>query len=199
MAEKARYWVGVCYPENMIEDWREEIGEILQLPFCYCIHDKDCTTEKETRKIHVHIMLCFPNTTTKKNALAIFNKLSVHTYQPCCPSCEQVHNVRFMYNYLIHDTEDSRKKGKYQYSRVERISGNGFDIGSYEQISTAEKLDMALELSDLVVKEDFEEILSLYKYVTSNYDIKYFEVLKSNHGFFTNLCKGNYLKHRQSL
>lgn len=41
MAQKARYWVGVLYPENMIMDWEVSIGDILQLPFAYCLHNAD--------------------------------------------------------------------------------------------------------------------------------------------------------------
>ena len=35
--EKSKYWVGVLYPENMIEDWEDVIAEKVQLPFAYCV------------------------------------------------------------------------------------------------------------------------------------------------------------------
>ena len=38
-----------------------------------------------------------------------------------------------LYNYLIHDTDSCRKQGKYLYKVEDRICGNGFDIGLYEQ------------------------------------------------------------------
>lgn len=192
--DKARYWVGVCYPENMVEDWEDIIGEKLQLPYAYCVHNKDCTTAKEDRKVHAHIMLCFPNTTTKKTALNLLNKLSIDGFQ-CCPSVEQVHNVRFMYEYLIHNTEDCKKKNKFLYSPADRKTGNNFDIGAFEQISTTDKLFMAQELADLIVENNFENLIDLYMFVSSNYEIQYFEVLKSSGSFFSNLCKGNFLKN----
>ena len=40
---KVRYWWGILYPENMIENWKDQIEDVLQLPFCYCVHDKDLT------------------------------------------------------------------------------------------------------------------------------------------------------------
>ena len=55
-----------------------------------------------------------------------------------------------MYNYLIHDTEDSRKKHKHQYDKSERITGNNFDIGSYEQLSVDEKNSILVELEKLI-------------------------------------------------
>lgn len=192
--EKARYWVGVCYPENMLEDWESIIGEKLQLPYAYCIHNQDCTTAKEDRKVHVHIMLCFPNTTTKKTALTLLNKLSLEGFV-CCPSVEQVHNIRFMYEYLIHNTEDCKKKCKHLYSPADRKTGNNFDIGAYEQISTAEKLEISMELSDLMIDQDFETLKQAYMYVRSNYDTVYYEVLKSNATWYSGLCKANFLEN----
>lgn len=197
MSEKARYWAGICYPENMIEDWQEVISEKLQLPYCYCVHNKDVTTAKEVRKEHAHIMLAFPNTTTAKTALGLLNKLSIHTYQSCCSTVEQVHNVRFMYEYLIHNTEDCKKKGKFLYKPIERICGNGFDIGAYEQISTDMKIDIAFELSDLIIDENFESMREFYMFLRSNYDRLYFEVAKSNSAWLAGLCKGNYLHNHQ--
>ena len=31
--DKARFWTGVLYPENMREDWKEVIGDTLQYPY----------------------------------------------------------------------------------------------------------------------------------------------------------------------
>ena len=38
--EKARYWVAIMYPENMLDNWEDEISGKVQVPFAYCIHDK---------------------------------------------------------------------------------------------------------------------------------------------------------------
>jgi hypothetical protein len=39
--DKARFWTGVLYPENMREDWKEVIGDTLQYPYAYCQHSQD--------------------------------------------------------------------------------------------------------------------------------------------------------------
>lgn len=191
---KAKYWVAVGYPENMVENWEEMIGEVLQVPYAYCIHDKDKTAaDKEDRKTHVHIMVAFPNTTTYKNALSIFDKLSADGKQ-AFNTCEKVNNVRFMYNYLIHDTEDCRKKHKYLYSPLERITGNNFDIGAFEQISLADKHSMVRELSAEIIKIGFTNYLDFYAYVLENFDVTYSDLLISYSGHFERLTKGNYQK-----
>ena len=190
---KARYWTAVGYPENMRSDWQEVIGELLQLPYAYCVHDKDKDGDKDDRKDHVHIMIAYSNTTTYKSALDTFQKLSAQG-KTAFNTCEKVNNVRYMYDYLIHDTEDAKKKKKHQYDVSERISGNNFDIGSYEQMSLADKKRIRRELSRAVSEKGFMNYLDLYNYIVSVYDDEYEEVLVSYSGHFERLTKGNFQK-----
>lgn len=193
MAEKAKYWTCVCYPENMIETWKDDIGNILQNPYAYCVHDGDQDGNEDQRKEHVHIILAFPNTTTYKTALGLFQKLSAPG-RICCNTCEQIRNIRFVYNYLIHDTEDCRKKGKHLYKASERITGNNFDIGSFEQLSTEDKRKMADEIEDFIYEHNIYNYADLNYYVKNNFDSQYREVIKSYSGHFDRLCKGMYLR-----
>ena len=190
MAEKNRYWSAVAYPENMIDTWRDDIGDILQLPYAYCIHDKDLLSDgDESRKVHVHIILAFNNTTTKKRALEIINQLS-KVGECCCSTVQPIGNIKHMYEYLIHNTEESKKKNKFQYDVSERICGNNFDIGSFEQLSALEKQDMAKDICDLIIANRITNFAILYRLVMENFDANYFDVLRSNSGFFERLCKG---------
>lgn len=192
--EKTRYWVGILYPENMIDDWRDCIGDIVQVPYCYCVHDKDLLKDgDETRKCHVHLMLMFSNTTTHNHALDVYNLLS-KDHCICCPDCFGIINVRSTYEYLIHNTDDSKKAGKYQYSPDDRIQGNNFDIGNFEQLSVAERKDIRSEMALLILDQHFTNYFDFYLYVISNYDTAYEDVLVSNSGHFERLIKGYYLK-----
>ena len=194
---KAKFWAGVVYPENMVEGWQEKIGDILQLPYCYILHDKDKDTKSEHRKNHVHLMLAFPNTTTQKHALNVMNMLSEEG-KTACSTAQAVIGVRNMYDYFIHDTDSSRKMGKELYDKSERITGNGFDIGSYEQLGVAEKLDMKRELCDLIIEKRFINYMDFFEYVLVNYeDSNYFDIITSNSGLFERLTKGNFQRMTQ--
>ena len=201
----ARYWVAICYPENMREDWKECIGDILEYPYAYCIHDKDhLGTYKpkrkkdyeRQRKLHVHIFIAFTNTTTKKHVENVFDRLSKEG-RKCCPGAEAVINPLNKYNYLIHDTETAKKQGKYLYSKEERIEGNNFDIGAYIQISTKELKDMKRELGNLIRDLGIRNFMDFYNEVERNFDDKYFEVMSSCSSFFDKLIKGNYHKYAE--
>ena len=186
----AKYWVAILYPENMVEDWQERISDLVQVPFSYCIHDKDCLEDsEEVRKVHVHLLLAFPNTTTYNHALSVFQEL-----QSNCAICKKVINVRFMYNYLIHDTEDCRKKNKYLYDTSERVCGNNFDIGAFEQISVVDKHKMLDQLIDFIIDNQFTNLIDFTIGMHSVFDDSYQELIYGYHGLLEAYCRGNYLK-----
>lgn len=196
MAEKAKYWCAVLYPESMIEDWEVKISDIVQVPYSYCKHDKDIDFETNTRKEHIHLILAFNNTTTYKHALSIFQLL-----QPTCGICKKVIGIRYMYEYLIHNTESCRKSGKHIYDVSERICGNNFDIGAYEQRSLEEKREDAKQLKRYIIDHGIENVMELDICLNSDQEIdedlreRYEDVLLGYSGYINNICKGVYLYH----
>lgn len=188
---KSRMWCGIGYPENMIETWEDDIGDIYQLPYAYCIHDKDKEKDGSPRKIHVHIILVWNNPTTHKHALTVFNQLS-RDGSIAFSTCEAVIGARNQYEYLIHNTENAIKKNKYLYPVENRITGNNFDIGIYEQLSVKEKDEITKELCDLIIDNNIMNFRNFYILVRDNLSDDHFRVFKSNSGLFERLIKGNY-------
>ena len=191
--EKARYWAGILYPENMRDGWEDDIGHLLQVPYAYCVHDADLQSTGEERKPHVHVMICYSNTTTARAAYMVLDRLSKEDFH-CLSTVESVNSVRHMYEYLIHNTEDCRKKGKHQYEPASRITGNNFDIGCFEQISQADKANMCKELCDMIIEQQITNFADFYLFVMTNYDMAYFDILKTYSGLFERILKGVYLK-----
>lgn len=194
----AKYWVGVLYPENMIEDWQSTIGDTVEVAYAYCLHDKDLDDAEDERKVHLHLILAFPNTTTYKNAFSVFSMLNAPG-KICVNAVQKVINIRQKYEYLIHNTDDCKKKGKHLYDVKERITGNNFDIGSFEQISQADKDKMLLELANDISQQNFTNFADFYMYVMSNYDESYFQIMKGYSGFLERLTKGNYQRFQVQM
>lgn len=195
--DKARFWTAVLYQENMRADWQEEIGDIVQMPYAYCCHTQDKDSKSEHRKDHVHVILAFPNTTTYKHAMNVFSLLSAEG-KKALNKCEAVIGIRNVYDYLIHDTEDCRKKGKELYPAEDRITGNNFDIGAYEQLGAAEKNEMFLELGNVIIDNGFTNYTAFYEYVVNTFeDMNYVEVMRSYSSHFERLTKGNYQRWEQ--
>jgi len=186
---KAKYWTGVLYQENMVASWESDIGDLLELPYAYCVHNLDVDAKSEHRKDHIHLIVVFNNTTTYNNALRVFRQLgekAVNTIKP-------VISIRHMYDYLIHDTEDSRKKGKYLYPKEARITGNGFDIGAYEQISAAEKRELVMEMCSHISQKKFTNFADFFDYEIAQAGdnaMAVSEAIMSYSGLFERLTRG---------
>lgn len=196
MINKARYWVGVLYPENMLDDWEQEIGDIVQVPYAYCIHNADLDGKEDERKTHVHLILVFTNTTTYNHAMQVYSLLS----KPNCQAintCQAIVNIRAKYDYLIHDTDTARKQGKEPYDPSCRITGNNFDIGAYEQLGVAEKSEMTKFLIDKIVELGFCNMIDFYMYCQENIlpeNSAYFEIIETRSATLERFLKGNYQK-----
>jgi rubrerythrin len=190
---KNRYWVAVGYPESMIEDWQLKIDDLVQVPFAYCIHDKDVESNSNERKTHVHIILAFSNTTTYKHALEVFQTLGKINY------CEPIYNIRNKYDYLIHATKKAISDGKYQYSEAERVTGNNFDIGSYEQISIGDKKRMLTEIKQFQRDNEIDNFYTLSCLIEDNFDSRYWDILDDYSGVLEKRCKGCYFAKVRSI
>lgn len=188
-----KYIECLLYPENMIADWELEIDHILQLPFCYCVHNKDINTDNQGRKEHVHLILVFNNTTTLKHAQNICNRLSLPDKFACPLKPQAVIDIKYAYNYLIHDTNNARAKGKFQYSPDCRISGNGFDISVYETRSAIDTNKILKELEQICLNPAMMNFKRVVEYALANLDDSHMEVLRSNSGYLERITKGNYL------
>lgn len=208
---KAKYWLAVTYPENMLDGWQEKAADILQIPYAYCIHDKDKSghISKESpegdRKIHVHWILAFEFTngnTTRKHAQTVINLLSADG-RVCCPGVEASLNIERSFRYLIHDTDKAREDGKYQYDASERISGNGFDIDRYITLSTEQKLKMQKELTDYCVDGKFFDISTFYEMAIlrdcAKFGPEYYQVFQGINAQIDRLCRANYNKRQRRI
>lgn len=192
---KARYWWAVLYQENMVDGWRDNIEELLQLPYAYCEHVADVDGKGEHRKDHVHVIIVFGNTTTYKTAMSVFKRLG----EKALNKCERVIDIRHCYDYLIHDTDKCRKLGKHQYDPSERITGNGFDIGNYEQISTAEKQHMLKELTWFIMSEGYETINEFTQPALERFGEQYWEIMVSYSAFLVKYLNGNKMMHAAEM
>lgn len=194
---KNRQWTAVLYNENMREDWKEDLDSLVQLPYAYCVHDKGLELEKGgRRKEHTHMILVWPAPTTYKHAMEVFSRLSAPG-KTALNTIEPVYSARHMYDYLIHDTEDCRKKGKYAFDPGERITGNNYDIGSYEQISQADKNEMFDQLTDMVLGREITNYADFIIWARSDFPEQaelVRDVIRGWSGYFDRLIKGVYLR-----
>ena len=192
----ARYWWAVLYQENMRPDWRECIDDLIQLPYAYCEHLASKDSKSNHRKDHVHIIVAKNNTTSYKHIMSVFNLLSAEG-KKALNTCEACVDIRHCYDYLIHDTKSCEKQGKEKYDPSQRITGNNFDIGAYEQISAAEKQEMLKELVGFIIANGYTTINDFTVAAMNEFDASYWEIIVGYNGTLERYCRGNYLKWKR--
>ena len=194
-SDKVRFWVGILWVDSMVPDWRERLDLVLQIPYAYCIHSNDITPHGELKKPHVHIMVSYGNTTTENNILSMFNDLSLPGAQ-CCNRVFKVRGVKYMFDYLIHDTAQARKDGKYQYPVSSRVTGLGWDTEAFNQLQQLDKYKVLMELHDDIRAANITTFISLYEYIMATYDLSYFEIFLTYSAHFDRLVKSQYLRNK---
>ena len=197
---KARNWWAVLYPENMIDGWQDKIYRILQVPFEYIIHDRDEVEEEEDvlkpRKIHVHLVLHFSNSTTYRHVCQLINLLSLEGHK-CFNKIEAVVYLKYAHGYLTHRTPECIKKGKTLYDYDDIITGNNWDLAAFIDLDETDKLTLYRSLRDSAFKWDIRSCLMLERYVEDglickDLDISKNEIIlyiKNNRRAFESICK----------
>lgn len=197
MAEqlKAKFWVGILWVKSMVPDWKERLDLVLQMPYCYCLHDKDLTYHGDLKDPHVHVMVAYANTTTEKHIISVFNELSAHGAQ-ACNKVFRVKGVEYMYNYLIHDTESAKKQGKHLYLSSERIEGLGWDTSLFNQMQQTDRLACICEIANEIKVANIQTYVDLDEHVMKTFDLSYYEILISYSSHFYRLVQGQWQKNK---
>lgn len=191
---KARYWWCVFWTENLEADWEVKLGDKVQMPYSYSIHNADVDSKGKLRPEHGHFLLPFPNTTTYKHALSVFKRVFG---EKAVNTCQPVINIRHAYDYLIHDTESCRKQGKHQYDASCRITGNGFDIGMYEQTSVVDKEKKLDEMTMFILDGGYLDMGEAYLAIRKHFkdDCVAREVWRTYNSILDRMVKANYSKY----
>lgn len=206
MAEKYRYAEVIFYPNNMVDNWKSIIDDVLQVPFIYAIHDRDQESDGSPVDEHGHCIMVWNNTVSLDHFVKWFNQLSDPNKTfvnkvtgevlpvKACSTAQPVVNWDRAYEYLIHNTEKAKEEGKFQYPESARISGNNFDIHHYRQIDEALKLDILIEISNYIDDHNIMDFITLKRQFLDPQGREYIRVAVSRSGYLDRLMAGNWKK-----
>lgn len=206
--DKYRQWMFILYPDSMVDNWQDIIADVLQVPCCYIIHDKDNYLLEENeheRKIHVHLWVVWNNTVWYGAIQKIINKfLAKKVLDPdgnvvdgnCCNTADPIWNCEKAFLYLCHKDPKSLKLDyKYKYDDRERHLLNNFDIGALIELSKDEILHIKSVLTHVVNDYHIMNILDLFFYIEQEKDEFYMYVFQNYNQYFTNICTACWKKY----
>lgn len=139
------------------------------------LHDKDLLEDSsgKTKKPHYHIIVCYGNPTTFNNVKSLTDRLNAPIPQP-------LEQIRGYYRYLTHkDNAD-----KYQYDEKDIITGGGFNIMDYVELTRNEIVRVKMELQKLIIEKNFIEYAEFMDYLMNEQMLMEYDIASSNTYFF---------------
>lgn len=142
MSLKARNWIAVLYPENMVDDWLHILEELCVPAFVSPLHTPDVDEKKE----HYHIMLMYDSPTTYERVLEDFQLLGN------VKICKVVRSLVGSARYLCHLDHPTRQQFPDYLNQVVSFSG-----ADYQYVIKQPK-DSLVSLCDIFAVIDRENI-----------------------------------------
>ena len=173
---KSRTWACIMYQDSAPADWEDRL-RMIGVSFAVSpLHDKDVTQAGAPKKPHWHVILDWPGgSTTYQVAQGITRGVLKGTIPIPLVS------PRGYFRYFTHLDNPN----KAQYDRKDIITGNGFDIGDFLELTSQEKAEIRFKLLQFVTSADIVEYWDLITYAMYNEDAATLDYICSNTTFWT--------------
>lgn len=176
LEDKNRHWTFVMYPDSLPENYLEILQQTGLEVAISPLHNKDLDQEKELKKSHYHVLLCFPGPTTYKKVLSITSKLNATVPQ-------RVLSVKGIYRYFTHKDNPE----KYQYDEQEIVCLNGFDSENFVAMTTSQIKMIVRELTNIILNQNILEYVDLIDFLITNEMFDFLDVASSKTIYFNTL------------
>lgn len=172
---KSRTWACIMYKDSAPADWEDRL-RMIGVSFAVSpLHDQDKTATGAMKKPHWHVILDWPGgSTTYQVARGITQGVLKGTIPIPLVS------PRGYFRYFTHLDNPN----KAQYDRKDIITGNGFDIGDFLELTSQEKAEIRYKLLEFVIKADIVEYWDLLTYAMYNEDAATLDYVCSNTMFW---------------
>lgn len=162
------------------DDWKQRL-QLSGLQYAISpLHDKDLLEDNsgKTKKPHYHVIVVYGSPTTYNNVKSLTDSLN-------SPIPQALEQVRGYYRYLTHkDNPD-----KYQYDEKDIVTGGGFNIANFIELSRSEANEIKRAIQTLIRERDVIEYAELLDYLADEQMFVEYDVATSNTILFANYIK----------
>lgn len=114
LKERKRFFCFEVYSQEAMQAACDQLDDDMT-PYCYCIHDHDKS------KWHAHFMLDYGSNTTCGYITKLYSGIAANGYIEV-----PVHPEK-MFQYMYHNQDIPKAKGKYEYGRDAMVLCGGFE------------------------------------------------------------------------
>lgn len=151
---KKRNWAFLVYPESAPNSWKDKLQQTGLKCAISPLHDRDIDPDGNPKKPHYHVIICYEGPQT-------YNAVKTLTESLRQPHPQPLESVRGNYRYFCHlDNPD-----KFQYSKADIVTLNGFDIRDYVELTKTEVVKILGLIQDFIRDSDIMEYSDLLDYL----------------------------------
>lgn len=155
--QRTRNWAVIFYPEDLPEDWKEQLDGLLCKWVEGPIHDRDLNADGSPKKPHVHTLFMFEAVKTQEQVLDLFRGLfgeSEGGSVPGVPAPQMATDRGAVVRYMAHmDNPD-----KAQYDPNEIVGHNGADPAEILRYSATETRMMIIAMEEYIEQNGILEL-----------------------------------------
>lgn len=198
--QRSRNWTLIFYPEDLPEDWKEQLDGLRVKWVESPVHDQDTNSDGTPKKIHVHTLFMFENVKNKEQVKKIFEDLfgtseSGSIVGVATP--QQVNDRSGIVRYMAHLDNPE----KVQYNVDDIIGHNGADVMEIIRFSMTETLNKMIAIEEYIESNGITEFAELSKSVRYDHPDWYQIITTKNTLYFSNLLRSHrYIaQHKQAV
>lgn len=181
MAQKARFFTGIVYPESAPPDWVDRLRDSLRQYLISPLHQPDAIEDLEsgaikTLKPHFHVMYCHGNSLSAKAAREI---LPAWIVKPQADYAFMVGSYRNLSRYFLHLDQDDKEKfpGKPEENLM---VVNNFPLDLSKELTKDERRQLKIQLWNFVRQNNITEYSELLDALGDGQEWDLFELAFDN-------------------
>lgn len=177
--QRTRNWTLIFYPEDLPEDWKEQVDELRVKWIESPVHDRDMNPDNTPKKSHVHTLFMFESVKKIEQVKDMFGELfgfsdSGSIVGVATP--QQVTDRSGVVRYMAHLDHPS----KAQYDINDIVGHNGADPAEIMRYSVTETLNKMIAIEEFIEQNKITEYATLCRMIRYEYPDWYQIVVTKN-------------------
>lgn len=166
--QRTRNWLVIFYPDDLPEDWKEQVDSLQCRWIESPLHDKDFNPDGTPKKIHYHTLFMFDSIKTQEQITLMLKGIFgdsetgsiIGTALPL-PASDRCGSVRYM-AHLDHPS-------KAQYDVADIVGHNGADPAELLRYSATETREMIIAMEEYIEQNNITELCYFSKAIRLEY------------------------------
>lgn len=177
--QRTRNWTVIFYPEDLPEDWKEQVDELHIKWVEGPLHDRDVNPDDTPKKVHIHTLFMFETVKNINQVQDIFadifgsseTGLIIGVATP-----QRVTDRSAIVRYMAH--LDNPLKAQYDVNDI--VGHNGADVAEILKYSLTETLNKMIAIEEFIENNHITEYATLCRKIRYDYPDWYQIVVTKN-------------------